>query len=185
MSDGQVLDGQAPVSGEGGQAPTQSEVFDAEYVKQLRAEAAKWRTEAQAAKVKVTEFEKAQMTEAEKLQAQAKAAQEAAEAAQAELRRARAEAAVARVAGKVGVDPNLVLRLVDVEYDAQGQPVNVDKAVEAVLATYPQLKPATVALGATNPGRTSKLTMDDVRKMTEAEINARWAEVEAVMSGKS
>ena len=175
MSDETVLDGQAP---------TQSETFDAEYVKQLRAEAAKWRTEAQAAKVKVTEFEKAQMTEAEKLQAQARAAQEAATAAQAELRRARAEAAVARAAGKAGVDPNLVLRLVDVEYDDAGQPVNVDKAVDAVLSAYPQLKPAPVTVGATNPGRTSKLTIEDVKKMPEAEINARWAEVEAVMAGK-
>lgn len=183
MSDEKVLDGQAPASGEGGQAPAQSETFDAEYVKQLRAEAAKWRTEAQAAKVKVTEYEKAQMTEAEKLQAQAKAAQEAAEMAQAELRRAKAEAAVARAAGKVGVDPNLVLRLVDVEYDAQGQPVNVDKAVEAVLAAYPQLKPASVTLGATNPGRTSKLTMDDVKKMSPDELNRRWDEVQAVMAG--
>jgi len=41
-----------------------------------------------------------------------------------------------------------------------------------------------VTVAATNPGRTSKLTIEDVKKMSEAEINARWAEVEAVMAGK-
>ncbi len=176
---------QVSTSAEGGQVPPQSEVFDAEYVKKLRAEAAKWRTEAQAAKAKIAEFEQAQMTEAEKLRAQAQAAQEAAAAAQAELRRVRAEAAVARVAGKMGIDPNLALRLVDVEYDEQGNPVNVEQAVAAVLAAYPQLKPAAVPVGTTNPARMGKLTLEDIKKMTEAEINARWAEVEAVLSGKS
>lgn len=179
--------GQAPAGSEAGQAPavTEQETFDAEYVKGLRAENAKWRKAAQEAAARVTEFERAQMTEAERMQAQAKAAQEAAAQAQAQLRQARADAAIARAAATQGINPALLGRLVDVEFDEAGQPVNVDAAVAAVVAAYPQLKPAPVQLATTNPGRAAaKLTMEDVQKMTPAEINARWGEVQAVMAGR-
>lgn len=137
-------------------------------------------------KERLTQYEQAQMTEAERMQAQAKAAQEAAQAAQAQLRQARAEAAIARAAATQGINPALLGRLVDVEFDDAGQPVNVDVAVAAVLKEYPQLKPAPVApMAATNPGRVAaKLTMEDVQKMSPAEINARWGEVQAVMAGR-
>lgn len=185
MADQEMPNGQAPEGGEGGQAPAQSEErFDEKYVRELRAENARWRTEAQAAKAKVTEYETAQMTETQKLQAQAQAAQQAAEAAQQELRKARAEAAVAREAAKAGVDPALVLRLVDLEYDEKGQPVDIPARVAAVLTQWPHLKPqAAVAVGATNPGRTAKLTMADVNQMSEDEINRRWTEVQTVLAG--
>ena len=184
MPEQEQPNGQAPTGGEGGQAPAQSEErFDAEYVRQLRAENAKWRTEAQAAKARVTEFESAQMTEAQKFQAQAQAAQQAAEAAQAELRKARAEAAVAREAGKLGVDPALVLKLVELEYDEQGQPVGVAERVQAVLTTWPHLKPQAVTVAATNPGRAQKLTRADLDKMSIDEINNRWDEVQTVLAG--
>lgn len=138
-----------------------------------------------ALEAKVTEYERAQMTEAERMQAQAKAAQEAAAQAQAQLRQARADAAIARAAATQGINPALLARLVDVEFDEAGQPANVDAAVAAVLKEYPQLKPAPVQLAATNPGRApAKLTMDDVSKMSPAEINARWGEVQAVMAGR-
>ena len=59
--------GQAPEGNEGGQAPPEPKVFDEEYVKSLRAEAAKYRKEAQAAAAKVATFETERMTEAERL----------------------------------------------------------------------------------------------------------------------
>jgi multidrug efflux pump subunit AcrA (membrane-fusion protein) len=133
---------------------------------------------------KLAEYETQQMTETQRLQAQAQAAQTQAQAAQQQLRQALAEAAIAKAAAKEGVNPELLSKLVEPEFDADGRPVNVEAAITKVLAAYPQLKPAPVTVGATNPGRTSKLTIEDVKKMPEAEINARWAEVEAVMAGK-
>lgn len=170
-----------------GQAPEGEEktVFDVEYVKALRAEAAKYRVEAQAAKTKIAGFEAAQMTESEKLQAQARVAQEAAQAAQAELRKARAQAAVATAASKQGLDAGLLGRLVEVDFDDNGQPVNVEARVQAVLTQYPQLKPVAATAAPTNPGssaRAPKLTMADVRKMTPDEVNARWDEIQAAMT---
>ena len=140
--------------------------------------------ELKALRAKVGEFERAQLSATERLQAEAKAAQEAAAAAQSQLRQARATAAVATAAGKHGVDPSLVQRLVDVEWDDDGEPVNVDAAVLKVLQAYPQLKPSPVSVAATNPARQSKLTKDDIKRMSSDEINRRWDEVQLVLSGQ-
>ena len=166
---------------ENGQEPS---TFSADYVKELRAEAAKNRKEAQEAKAKIAAFEQQQMSEAEKLQAAAKSAQEQAQAAQAELRKARADAAIAMAAATHGVSPKLAAKLVAVEFDADGQPINVDQSLGAVLNEYPQLKPvaATVTPGATNPQRTAKLTIEQVKKMSPEEINSRWDEVRDVLA---
>lgn len=48
-------------------APKQTQTFDADYVKSLRSEAAKYRTEAQEARSKIEEYESANQTELEKL----------------------------------------------------------------------------------------------------------------------
>ena len=66
------------------------------------------------------------------LQAQDNAAQTEAQAAREELKRARYETALAREAAKVGIDPSLLTRLVEPEYDAEGKPSNVGAAVAAV-----------------------------------------------------
>lgn len=165
-----------------GQAPT---TFDAEYVRQLRAENAKWRTEAQAAKGKVTEYEAAQMTEAQKLQAQAQAAQAAAEAARQELRQARAQAEIAKAATKIGIDFELAERLATPTWDGDTL-TGIDDSLKAALEKWPHLKPApqAPALPPTNPGRQGKaLTIDDVKRMSPDEINRRWDEVQGVLAG--
>lgn len=131
---------------------------------------------------KLAAYETAQMTEAQKFQAQATAAQQAAEAAQQELRRARAEAALAREAGKHGIDPELLQGLVSMEFDDTGQPVGVAERVAAVLTKWPHLKPQAVTVAATNPGRTQKLTRADIDKMSIDEINNRWDEVQTVLA---
>ena len=184
--------GQEPTSG--GQEPTDNntapantsgqepQTFSADYVRELRAEAAKYRKEAQDAKARVSAFEQQQMSEAEKLQATAKQAQEQAQAARQELQQARAEVAIARAAAANGVDPRKLARLVTVEFDEAGQPVNVDQAVAAVLKEWPELKAATMTANATNPQRIAKLTVEQIKKMTPAEINERWAEVQAAMA---
>lgn len=165
----------------GGQEP---QTFSVDYVKELRAEAAKYRKEAQDAKAKVSAFETQQMSEAEKLQAQAKAAQEQAQAVRQELQQARAEVAISRAAAANGVDPRKLAKLVQVEFDDAGQPINVDQAVAAVLKEWPELKAqtTTATASATNPARTAKLTVEAIKKMTPAEINERWEEVKAAMA---
>lgn len=179
--------GQAPP--ENNTAPAKVEgqdpkTFDEAYVKQLRQEAAQWRKEAQDAKAKVQTFEQQQMSEAERLQAQAKEAQEAAQRARTELQQARAEVAVARAAASLGVDPRKLAKLVTVEFDADGQPVNVDQAAAAVLNEWPELKTPAAVPGATNPGRSPrKLTLEDIKKMSPEEINSRWPEVQATLAG--
>lgn len=174
----------AAEAGQASAGQQEVETFDAEYVKGLRAEAAKYRKTAQEAAAKVATFEQERMTEAERVQAQVKAAQTAAETAQAELRKARAGAALATAAARQGIDPDLLAKLVDVEFDEGGQPVNIDLAVGAVLKRYPQLKPTAVTqIAASNPGRErSKLTMDEVKAMSPEEINRRWDEVSAVLA---
>lgn len=157
--------------------------FSADYVKELRAEAAKNRKEAQEAKAKIAAFETQQMSEAEKLQAAAKSAQEQAQAARLELQQARAEVAIARAAQAAGVNPAKLAKLVKVDFDEAGQPVGVEKAVADVLAEWPELKPsATVTSGAMNPQRQAKLTMEQIKKMSPDEINSRWDEVKAAMA---
>lgn len=163
-----------------GQEP---KTFDEAYVKQLRAENAQWRKQAQEAAAKVTSFEQERMSEAERLQAQAKEAQEAAQRARTELQQARAEVAISRAAAALGVDPRKLAKLVTVEFDADGQPVNVDAAAAAVLNEWPELKQPAPVPGATNPGRAAKLTIADIQKMTPEQINARWGEVQAVLAG--
>lgn len=171
----------APGAKADGQEP---KVFDEGYVRTLRAEAAQWRKEAQEAKAKVTTFEQEHMSEAEKLQATAKAAQDAAQAARSELQQARAEVAIAKAAVAAGVSPAKLAKLVHVEFDESGQPVGVDKAVADVLNEWPELKPVAATPGATNPGRKPRtLTVEDIKRMTPAEINSRWDEVQQVLQG--
>jgi molecular chaperone GrpE (heat shock protein) len=182
VSEEVTTNGQAPAVEVAGQEPT---TFDAEYVRQLRAEAARWRTEAQAAKGKVTEYETAQMTEAQKLQAQAAAAQAAAEQARAELRNAKAQAEIAKVAQRLGMDIELAERFATPTWDGDTL-TGIDDSLKAALEKWPHLKPAPTvpALPPTNPGRQAKaLTMEDVRKMPPEEINRRWDEVQAVLAG--
>lgn len=160
-----------------------------DQVTALNRENAKWRNQVRELEAKVKEFEDARLSEAEKLQKQTQAAQAAAQAAQEELRKARFEAALAMEAAKAGVSPALLARLVDPEYDEDGLPTNVAAAVAKVLAEYPQLKPAAPApapapapnSNPTNPARPGKLTVDDLKHMSPAEINARWDDVQAVM----
>jgi hypothetical protein len=186
VGDEQTVPGQEPGAEPAGQEQAgdgeRQETFDAQYVKQLRDEAASYRRKMKELETKVSGFEQAQMTEADKLKAQAAAAQAQAQAAQEALRQAKAEAAVARAAAKHGVDATLAARLVDVEFDEAGEPTGVEAAVAHLLDEYPHLKPAAgVTLGATNPQRKATLTMDEVRRMSPAQINERWTEVEAAM----
>lgn len=132
-----------------GAPPPEPTTFDLAYVKQLRQEAADWRTKGKALEAKVKATEDAQLSEVDKAK---KAATEAvAQAAQAveALKAEQTARAVETAAFKLGLDPGLASALVTpamLEYDKEtGKPTNVDAVLAALLKKWPQLKPAAPA----------------------------------------
>lgn len=181
----QLTAGQEPAAAPQGQEPSSADpkAFDADYVHKLREEAATYRRKAKELEAEVTTYRQAQMTEAEKLKAEADAAKAQAQATQQALRQARLEAAVSKAAVKAGVDAELLNRLVgsEVQYNDAGEPSNVDELAARLVTQYPQLRPVQAVLASTNPQRTAALTLDDIRRMTPQEIMARQAEVDAAL----
>lgn len=97
---------------------------------------------------------------------------------------------VALEAGRRGLDPKLVTRLLDrdrVEWDGT-KPKDLGKVLEDLVAEYPVLRPGAQAAGTSSgaPARNTgtPLTREALSKMTPDEINARWSEVQAVLSSR-
>ena len=157
-----------------------SDVLSLADAKKLRRENQSLRERLHALEEENANHKKAQMTELERAKAEAKEAAERAEAVQAALRQAKAEAAISRVAIEKQVDPDLLSGLVKVEFDKDGNPKGIDAAVDELLTKYPYLKGG-VSLNTANPQRQRALTLDDIRRMTPEQINARWTEVEAAL----
>ena len=86
-----------------------------------------------------TESEEKQLSETEKLQKQAKEASEAKSALENELRYERATNVIALVATKFGLPAELAVRLVSPEFDREGNLVNVEEAIKALITQYPNL----------------------------------------------
>lgn len=189
--------GQAPTSPASGQA---SETTHSLAEVQAALQAA--RREAAASRKKLDALEQAQATaDAAKLSDLEKAQKRAADL-EAENTRIRSEAQatvtnarIERHAAQLGaVDPELVTRLInpdEIERDAAGIPTNLDALVKQVLKARPYLVAAAAGAapapqaGATNPatGRgVPALTLADVQKMSPAQINARWAEVQKALA---
>jgi hypothetical protein len=127
---------------------------------------------------KLAEIEAASKTELEKALERAgelekKAAAEAARAQEALLR----SAVVSEAAKKNVVDPDAALALLDrgsLEFDDAGLPTNVGSAIDALLEAKPYLagkrQPTSADLGARGDDPTGRLTRDDLKKMSSAEI---------------
>lgn len=169
-------------NGENGQEPT-PKTYGEDYVKQLRAEAAGWRTKAQGAEAKVTEFENAQKTETQRLKDEAAAAKAQVAEAKATAKQALANAEIARYAAQSGIDVSLAQRLVDVQFDADDKPTGVEDAIKSLISNHPNLA-AGYGNSAANPGRTSKLTIDEIKRMTPEQVLARQDEVNAVLAAQ-
>ena len=149
-------------------------------LKKANAEAAERRKRLQTLEQAEQQRKAAQLSEAEKATAEA----ERAKSLEAELRKTRAGYEIAKAAARLGVPEELAARLVDVEFDEAGQPVNVEAKLTEVLARYPHLRPA-AASNPANPGRKPTLTLADIDKMSPQEVNARWDEVQvALRAGK-
>jgi membrane protein involved in colicin uptake len=98
-------------------AADDNKTFDAEYVKSLREEAAKYRTDAKAAADKLKKREDAELGETEKAKKEAKEATERAE-------KAEAQALRSEVAAKLKLSPSVAARLIgdtksELEKDAE------------------------------------------------------------------
>lgn len=176
-------------------------VFDAEYVKELRNEAAKYRTErndvqksveaiqSQLAEyeAKIKEFEKEKLTAEERQKLEFKEAVDEATTLKDELRSTRLEAAVAKNVKKFDLaDADATLKLMDhskVQYDDNGRPSNIEDVLTATLEQYPFLKGSgkktEVDPGTTNPGRqkNSALTREAIAAMSHEERQSRMDEI--------
>jgi hypothetical protein len=87
-------------------------------------------------------------------------------------------------------DPEDAYKLLDLsklEFDEKtGKPTNVEAVLRELVGSKPYLLGKSGGSSSTNPagGRTSKLTMDDIKKMSPEEVNSRWEEVSVVMAQK-
>lgn len=176
------------------------EVFDADYVKGLRAEAAEWRTklrkeeeERTALAKKVEEFEREKLSAEEKLKLEWEELRTENAALKNATQATRLEAAVAKnVKSFELADADATLKLLqgEVEFDTDGRPTNIEDVLTATLEKYPFLKEqpvkkSVVDPGATNPGRQKgggTLTADAIRKMSHSERVARMDEINAWMA---
>ncbi len=180
--------GQEPQAGTG--EPNPPETFDAAYVKQLRQEAAEYRKKLRELEAKAKADDEAKLSEAERLQKKLAEL----ELGQAERERERQERTVKYeirlAAQKMGViDDDAAYRLLDpaaLEFDDDGMPTNTERVLKDLIARRPYLVGGGSS-SAANPvtQRAGRLTLEDVKKMSQDEINKRWEEVSAVLEGKS
>lgn len=155
---------------------------------EARREAAANRRAAADAKKALEELRGKSLTEEERKTQELETLREQAKTAAARERELVLGYEVALEAGRMGLDPRLVTKLLDsstVEWDDAGRPKELRKALEGLVAEYPVLRPAAAASGTATgaPARTgSALTKDSIRRMTPEEIEARWPEVQTVLS---
>jgi hypothetical protein len=175
---------------------TTPKVFDKEYVEKLRTEAADKRTKLRAAEeraaeleAKVAEFERAKLSEDERLRLELDEAKTSAKTLQDKVRESFLEAAVAKYKENELADVDATIRLMDqesVEWGADNRPSNISDVLSRTLDQYPFLKAAVtkvqkapVDTGTTNPGRqkANNLTRESIAAMSPREIIERDAEI--------
>ena len=180
-------------------AHQEEKVFDAQYVSKLRDEAAKYRTRLREAEQRLATLEAAakksqeQPGDADEMAALRKKMEELRQEEarwNTERRDYELRFAVATAAPKRALDAQLAVRLLDkeaVEFDDAGKPVNIEALLDELIEQYPYLAVHRGGAGTTNPakpGNGAKLTREAIERMSPEEINRRWDEVSAVLSGK-
>jgi len=177
-------EGQKPEGGEG-------KVFDAAYVQELRSEAAKYRKRLRELERALKEKEEAEMSEQERLQKRLAELEKERDALAARAREQAVRFEVASVAQRLGIQSaDVAWRLLDTErlaFDDDGKPTNVEALLRDLVQAYPFLVSGGAQASATNParGQSSRLTLEDIKRMSPEEINSRWDEVQAVLEGHS
>lgn len=130
-----------------GQEP---KVFDEDYVKQLRKEAAQARKDKQALEARVTEFENAKLSAEEKATKERDEALQKAEAAQGQLRKANLLLALGKSDDVADAKAAAGL-ITGVEYDDEGEPTNLTERVAAAIESYPILRKGAAKLDPADP----------------------------------
>jgi hypothetical protein len=175
--------------------------FDAEYVKELRDQAAKYRTERNAertereareaalaeAQAKVKEFEKEKLTAEERAKLEFDESKTLNQTLLDKMKSVQLEASVAKnVVNYSLADVDATLKLMDtgsVQYGDDGRPSNIDAVLESTLEKYPFLKSTKKVsapdTGTTNPGRqkNNSLTREAIANMSHDERVSRMDEI--------
>lgn len=171
MADEATQTGQAPI--ESGQAPqtnqqesapagasqdqaSEAERFDAEYVRKLRQEAAEYRKRLRELEQTVKQHEEAKLSETERLQKRLAELEREQAAWQRERQERTLKYETMLAASRLGiVDPEAAYRLLDLtklEFDEDGNPKNLDKALQELVKAKPYLAGGQVMSGSpTNP----------------------------------
>ena len=143
-------------------------------LRKIRREAAKWRVEAQEAKEKLDEKNKAEMSEIERAKAEREEANQRAEKLEAELRQERFESAlISEASSQKFNDPSDVIALIsreDVKLDDDGKPVasSLKAAVERVAKAKPYLLSTSSPGSGDGGSRGSQPQTDRLKKHEEA-----------------
>ncbi len=135
----------------------EEERFDTEYVRKLRAEAADYRKRLRELEGKVKAEEEAKMTEQERLQKRLAELERQSTEYQQTIQTRTLEYEVKLHAARLGVvDPEAAYRLLDmkqVEFDEDGKPANIEKALRALIAAKPYLAGGGGQISPTNPAQ--------------------------------
>lgn len=161
-------------------------------ISDLRAEAAGNRVKATEAEKKIAAFEKDKLSETDKLKLEAKEASEKVTATEQRLRDTNTRLAIERAARKLNiVDEDVAYKLLDrdkIKFNDDGEPQNVVELLTALATEKPFLVATQGSGGASgggsaNPGKGGNgvLTMDDVKKMSREQIQARREDVEKAL----
>jgi len=141
-------------------AGAETQQFTAEYVSQLRREAAENRTKLRALEAAEKKRQEAEMTESQKLQARVTELEANLTAREAQLRETTLRTAVTAAAIEAGAsNPSVLVRLIDpsaVEYAEDGSPKNLKKLVEGLKAQVPALFKPTTPGGSADAGASGK-----------------------------
>jgi hypothetical protein len=200
-----------PANGPEGGSPTGADKWTAEqwqqHAHELREENKRRRLEGQTLQSQLDELqtwkseqERAALSEEERRQVEFDEAVQAREAAEARAAEMQLQYEVAARASTLGIrDPRDAVRLMDwdaLEFNDRGEVSNMDNVLTALLTEKPYLRGTVQAITPPpggevtppggNPSRErqsgSALTMDDIKQMSPAEINANWDEVQKVLA---
>lgn len=134
---------------------------------------------------KAREREQAEMTEAQRLQAQLAEYQQKEQQWALEKRDTALQIAVQAASAKLGiVDAEVALALIrgTIEFDNDGKPQGVEAALNKLLADKPYLKAGTSTSPTNPPRQGATLTKADIEKMTPAQVNANWEEISKALA---
>ncbi len=135
----------------------EEEHFDTEYVRKLRAEAAEYRKKLRDLEGKVKADEEAKLTEQERLQKRLAELERKEAEYQMSIQARTLEYEVKLHASRLGVvDPDAAYRLLDlkqVEFDEDGKPVNLEKALKELVTKKPYLVSTGSVPSPTNPAQ--------------------------------